>query len=709
MKLTKLVVKNYRALEECEIDVADNLTVIVGKNNTGKTSIAGILSKFISRGRKDSFVYDDLNVHAKQSLFNAVNSNDSDNPAVSISLTAMISYENNDSLKNIRPLLLDLECDNHDVGILFTYSMDNDGFGKCRSDYRQYVNSVDKEANKESDQKLFARFMGQRFGTYFKRVSLPIYVKNGIPDSKRCGTELKDGDLAKIICFDCVDAFRTVSNKETSSVLGERISTYYRNFRHTKVENDSKKLMNYLLEMDYRLTAIYEDIFQEISDAIYTFGGFQEGDTTPHVISKLSEQDLLSNDTAITYQSSEGSILPESHNGLGYMNLMSIVTDIVAKTGSMRHDADEVEPAEINILFVEEPEAHTHPQIQTIFIRHLKELIEERRHPSSCATVSLQCILTTHSAHVVANADFSDMRYLVRRAGESVVAKNLSKLEASYNGENSDGEKNRRAIYKFIKQYLTLDRADVFFADKLLLIEGDTERILIPSMMKKVDEAHSEDTDWTPLLSQEISVICVGAYASIFLPLIEFLGLKSLVITDADFVSGQHNKACQYDELEATSNVTIKRLFSEEVKSAESLKRLYRAEVLHIFEFTKDSWQKKENGSLCLTFQTKTTDSSTGKSYYPRSFEDAFIFENRSFLSKNIDSFRSLSSEAAKVSFKKEEETPYKLAEQIDKKTSFAMDVLLASQTSQQEEDNEEADWKVPSYIERGLIWLANA
>lgn len=70
MKLTKLVVKNYRALEECEIDVADNLTVIVGKNNTGKTSIAGILSKFISRGRKDSFVYDDLNVHAKQSLFN---------------------------------------------------------------------------------------------------------------------------------------------------------------------------------------------------------------------------------------------------------------------------------------------------------------------------------------------------------------------------------------------------------------------------------------------------------------------------------------------------------------------------------------------------------------------------------------------------------------------------------------------------------------
>lgn len=705
MKLMKLTVRNYRVLEKCEIDVADSLTVIVGKNNTGKTSIAGILGKFLGGSqRAGSFVYDDLNVHAKQNLFDAVSSSNPDNPAVSISLTVVISYKDDDSLRNIRPLLLDLTPTNHYVGVLFTYSMDDDGFSKCKSDYEQYLASVNK-ASTPSTQTLFDRFMGQRFGAYFKRASVPVYVNEDcIPNNKRCGTELKDGDLAKIIRFDCVDAFRTVSNKETSSALGKRISTYYRDFGHTKVEEASNRLMNSLLEMDSRLTAIYEELFQEISDVIKTFGGFQEGDMAPHVVSKLSDQDLLSNDTAVTYQSSDGGILPESHNGLGYMNLMSIVTDIVAKTGSMRHEADEVEPAEINILFVEEPEAHTHPQLQTIFIRHLKELIENRRHLHDCATVSIQCMLTTHSAHVVANADFNDMRYLVRQAEGLVAAKNLSDLKAIY-----DKKEDSRATYKFIRQYLTLDRADVFFADKLLLIEGDTECILMPSIMKKMDEAHAESTPWVPLLSQEISVISVGAHANIFLPLIEFLGLKALIVTDADFVGGEHNKACQYCDLKTTSNATIKRLLPKETASADKLQLLYSSGGLYIFKPTEgNGWQKSDEGLLCLTFQAKTTDSSTGEPYYPRSFEDAFIFENRSFLSKNIDSFKSLCSEAAKASFKDEEETPYDLAKTIEKKTSFAMDILLASQATQQEK-SDEADWKIPSYIERGLAWLANA
>ena len=69
MQLTKLCVENYRALEKCDIDVPKNLTVIIGKNNTGKTSLAGVLSKFLGN---ESFVCDDLNIHAKASLYNIV-------------------------------------------------------------------------------------------------------------------------------------------------------------------------------------------------------------------------------------------------------------------------------------------------------------------------------------------------------------------------------------------------------------------------------------------------------------------------------------------------------------------------------------------------------------------------------------------------------------------------------------------------------------
>jgi putative ATP-dependent endonuclease of OLD family len=61
------------------------------------------------------------------------------------------------------------------------------------------------------------------------------------------------------------------------------------------------------------------------------------------------------------------------------------------------------------------------------------------------------------------------------------------------------GKKN----YKFLKQYLTLHRAELFFADKAIFVEGDTERILLPAMMKKIDQEKPDN----PLLSQNISII----------------------------------------------------------------------------------------------------------------------------------------------------------------------------------------------------------
>ncbi|WP_162126038.1 TOPRIM nucleotidyl transferase/hydrolase domain-containing protein [Flavobacterium phycosphaerae] len=68
------------------------------------------------------------------------------------------------------------------------------------------------------------------------------------------------------------------------------------------------------------------------------------------------------------------------------------------------------------------------------------------------------------------------------------------------------------------KTYLTISRAEIFFADKAILIEGDTERILLPTMMKKLDIQNSASDlidKKIPLLSQNISIIEVGAFSQI--------------------------------------------------------------------------------------------------------------------------------------------------------------------------------------------------
>jgi hypothetical protein len=45
---------------------------------------------------------------------------------------------------------------------------------------------------------------------------------------------------------------------------------------------------------------------------------------------------------------------------------------------------------------------------------------------------------------------------------------------------------------------------------------GDTERILLPAMMKKIDDENKNDKSYLPLLSQNISIVEVGDYSHIF-------------------------------------------------------------------------------------------------------------------------------------------------------------------------------------------------
>ena len=139
-------------------------------------------------------------------------------------------------------------------------------------------------------------------------------------------------------------------------------------------------------------------------------------------------------------------------------------------------------------------------------------------------------MITTHSSHIVAECDFDDIKYFCRVSPYAVISKNLCSLEAEYKDETDPNNKR----YKFLKQYLTLNYAEVFFADKVILYEGDTERILLPAMMRKIDQ--EEEASGMPLLSQNISIIAAGANSQLFSPLLAFLDIKTLIITDIDAV-----------------------------------------------------------------------------------------------------------------------------------------------------------------------------
>ena len=116
MKIVTVKVKNYRALKEISVDWQDQLSLVIGKNNCGKTSFISVMMKLLSeKGR--TIHYDDFNIDFKKDLLDYVvtNKNWNQEQAQGIELYLYIHYTDKDDISNIAPLLMDLDPNNHMV------------------------------------------------------------------------------------------------------------------------------------------------------------------------------------------------------------------------------------------------------------------------------------------------------------------------------------------------------------------------------------------------------------------------------------------------------------------------------------------------------------------------------------------------------------------------------------------------------------------
>ena len=69
MKLKKVEIKNYRLLLDTTLNLDNKTTLIVGRNNSGKTSLIDFLYKIIN---KYSLKYDDYPLIKRKELFELI-------------------------------------------------------------------------------------------------------------------------------------------------------------------------------------------------------------------------------------------------------------------------------------------------------------------------------------------------------------------------------------------------------------------------------------------------------------------------------------------------------------------------------------------------------------------------------------------------------------------------------------------------------------
>lgn len=691
MKITKIEIENFRLLKKFSIDLEEELSLVIGKNNTGKTSLLSVLDKFLNE--KSKFTYDDFNIDFKNEFENHIKdpTNLGDFLPNGIRLKIFIDYDENDDLSNVSRVLMDLDPDNNKIVLGFEYLINLEDFLKLKNDYAAFESQekLKVEENKKKKPRELKDFIKLELHKYFHshKFSFEYDLKtNEVNTENFINLESEGISIKDIISFKYITARRDVTNKEKENTLSKQTSNLYKKQEDNSEKNQATEdFKDQLSETDDTLSDIYKVMFKDVVKKVQDFGGIKLNDTNISIISTLQHRDLLEGNTTVVY-SHDDYMLPENYNGLGYMNLISMIFEIEILVQDFKRDTDK-KPADINLLIIEEPEAHTHPQMQYVFIKNIKKLLATGIRRDDGIHRSLQYLITTHSSHIVADSDFDDIKYLKAESKNNVLARNLSDLRKQYEDDTNQ--------YEFLKQYLTISRAEIFFADKAVLIEGDTERILIPTFMRKVDleEAARFDTigekdHLLPLLSQNISIIEVGAYSQIFEKFIEFLGIKSLILTDIDSKGdiGRVNdkgrpiiEACEVKQGTETSNSALLHFLS--TVSWNDLK------TLPIEERTI----KIGSSTICLCYQQEE------ESYHARSFEDAFIHINRAFVSGKKHEFQGLQN---REDFDDEGKNAYVLAAScIKKKTHFALDILYHSNTNF-------SNWNIPAYIKSGLLWL---
>lgn len=693
MKIFKIEVGNYRLLKVLTLDLEETLSLVIGKNNTGKTSILSVLDKFLGHSDRNKFTFDDFNIDFKNEIKSIVEGEEAIAEDIyvnkGVTLKIYINYTEKDNLANISRVMMDLDPANNVVVLGFEYTMDYYQYLELRRDFKDFEAKENAKliGNPEYKVRTLSFFLQAHHTNYFqiRRRSLAYNINTQqVNDDNFIDLDIEKISISDIINFKFISAKREVANKEIDKTLSGQTSRIYKRTEASDEQNKAvEDFKDTLSETDTQLSGIYKKLFDGIVKKVKDFGGIKINDSEIEIISTLQHRELLEGNTTVVYKHDADNLLPEHYNGLGYMNLISMIFEIEILIQEFKREREK-KPADINLLFIEEPEAHTHPQMQYVFIKNIKKLLSEGIKRKDGENRDLQYIITTHSACIVADSDFNDVKYLRKGTGNEITARNLKDLEEEYEKETTQ--------YQFLTQYLTISRAEIFFADKAILIEGDTERILGSTLMRKIDideekrhKALGKIDSCLPLLSQNIAIIEVGAYSQIFEKFIDFIGIKTLIITDLDAVDGD-GKKCEVSSGVNYSNTALDFFFGS--PTIANLKAY--AISNKIFNKVAGKWTNQADGSLCIVYQT------VEETYNGRSFEDAFIHINKAFINPIKDNFKGLQN-------KELFDNPtgsYELAEKcIKKKTHFALDIVYNS-------NKDFSNWNIPGYIKEGLLWL---
>ncbi|MDE0600938.1 MAG: AAA family ATPase [bacterium] len=165
---------------------------------------------------------------------------------------------------------------------------------------------------------------------------------------------------------------------------------------------------------------------------------------------------------------------PRGRYGLGSNNLLFMACELLLLG---------TEPEGLPLLLVEEPEAHLHPQRQ---LRLMEFLGQAAAGDIEGADRKVQVLLSTHSPNLASKIPIANLVLMHDRLAFPL---------------SSDKTLLSAGDYSFLERFLDVTKANLFFAHGVLIVEGDAEAIILPTLAKLIGR---------DLTEHGISVVNVG-------------------------------------------------------------------------------------------------------------------------------------------------------------------------------------------------------
>ena len=503
MYIKEINILNFRGFKEALIPFHEGVNVIIGHNNTGKSNLLRAMGLVLGYsnghrlGTSDLFYETDVEELQRQS------------PRIQITLVLRRSADEN--------------LDSADMA-LFANMMTDPALSEEAELRYEFKLDDSQEQNYKAD--VANAITAKEIWKIIEQDYIRLYKSSRSGGNQAAGININEA-LGQID-FQFLDAIRDVSH-DLYAGYNPLLRDVLNFFIDYSVKNDVTKTED---EIKEQLKALRDDFVQQSRPLMQTLQDrLQDGKNVflkyaldtgatfngaePDFDGTVTENEMFSV-LRMFIKYAVGIEVPATYNGLGYNNLiyMSLLLAKMQADGSVAYMKRNAKV--LSFLAVEECEAHLHPAMQYKFLKFLQD-------NNSNGHVR-QIFMTSHSTQIASAVKLDDLICLTSPALGQI---NVGYPRAIYKEESS----NDMVSKQYVQRFLDATKADMFFANRLIFVEGIAEELLLPVFARYLNKN---------LTDEHVLVVNMGGrYFNHFLKLFDTknpytINKKIVCLTDID-------------------------------------------------------------------------------------------------------------------------------------------------------------------------------